>query len=50
MVQYIMGFLDKSYRADMTKDEAVELLKNAIALAMERDGSSGYWLLLAAPR
>lgn len=43
---YILGLIDDSYpkKSDMNlwdEDEAVEFVKNAIGLAMERDGSSG---------
>ncbi|EPX72429.1 20S proteasome component beta 1 Pre3 [Schizosaccharomyces octosporus yFS286] len=38
---FIYGFCDANFKENMTKDEAVEFLKFAVALAMERDGSSG---------
>lgn len=38
---FIYGFCDANFRENMTQEEAVEFLKNAVALAMERDGSSG---------
>lgn len=39
--KYIMGFLDRNFQENMEKTEAIEFLMAAIALAMERDGSSG---------
>lgn len=38
---YIYGFCDTNFKTDMSEAEAVDFLKHAIALAMERDGSSG---------
>lgn len=38
---YIYGFCDTNYKEDMSEAEAIDFLKHAIALAMERDGSSG---------
>ena len=38
---YIYGFCDSNYREGMTKEECVNFVKNAVALAMARDGSSG---------
>lgn len=38
---YVMGYLDKNYKQGMTRQEAKEFLKNAVTLAMFRDGSSG---------
>lgn len=38
---FIWGYFDAHYKPNMTKDEAVNFLKSAIALACYRDGSSG---------
>jgi len=38
---YIYGYCDANYREGMEQDECVEFLRNAISLAMSRDGSSG---------
>merc|ERR1712216_1091073 len=38
---YIYGYCDANYREDMTRAECEEFVKNAVALAMSRDGSSG---------
>ncbi|KAK9819990.1 hypothetical protein WJX72_004861 [[Myrmecia] bisecta] len=38
---FLWGFLDSAYREDMTREETEELVTNALALAMARDGSSG---------
>jgi len=38
---YIYGYCDANYRKGMTKDECVEFTRNALSLAMSRDGSSG---------
>ena len=38
---YVMGYLDKNYKQGMTRQEAKDLLKNAVTLAIFRDGSSG---------
>ncbi|KAH8913675.1 proteasome-domain-containing protein, partial [Atractiella rhizophila] len=38
---YIYGFCDSTYREDFTKDQTVDFVRNALALAMARDGSSG---------
>lgn len=38
---YIYGYCDSNYREGMSRDECVEFLKNAVSLAMARDGSSG---------
>ncbi|KAJ2454551.1 Proteasome subunit beta type-1 [Coemansia sp. RSA 2336] len=38
---YIYGYCDKVFRPNMTKEECVEFVKNAIGLAITRDGSSG---------
>ena len=35
------GFLDANYREDMEKELCVELVKQCITLAINRDGSSG---------
>jgi len=38
---YIYGLVDETYRVGMTKTECKDFVKNAIAHAMARDGSSG---------
>jgi len=38
---YIYGYCDANFREDMSKEEGIEFVKNALALAMSRDGSSG---------
>ncbi|KAI8058548.1 proteasome subunit beta type-6 [Syncephalis plumigaleata] len=44
---YIYGYCDSAYRENMSRDECVEFTKNAVALAMARDGSSGGVIRLA---
>ncbi|XP_077366084.1 proteasome subunit beta type-6 isoform X2 [Festucalex cinctus] len=38
---YIYGFMDSNYKVGLNKEQCVELTAAALALAMERDGSSG---------
>jgi 20S proteasome subunit beta 1 len=38
---YIYGYCDSNYKSDMTKEEALTFVQNALSLAMARDGSSG---------
>ncbi|XP_078074033.1 proteasome subunit beta type-9-like [Mustelus asterias] len=38
---YIYGYVDAAYKAGMSKDECLQFVTNAIALAIGRDGSSG---------
>ena len=38
---YIFGYVDKNFKENMTKQEAVEFLKTAVTLAIHRDNSSG---------
>lgn len=38
---YIYGWVDEAYRPGMTRDECLEFVRNALAHAMARDGSSG---------
>ncbi|KAG0769266.1 hypothetical protein G6F57_000718 [Rhizopus arrhizus] len=38
---YIYGYCDAKYKDDMTREECEEFVKNSLALAMSRDGSSG---------
>ncbi|XP_076867671.1 proteasome subunit beta type-6-like [Brachyhypopomus gauderio] len=45
---YIYGFVDSNYRTGMTKEECLRFTAEALALAMERDGSSGGVARLAA--
>jgi len=44
---YIYGFCDSQYKEKMTRKECVEFVKNAVSLAMARDGSSGGIIRLA---
>ena len=45
---YICGYVDATYREGMTKDEYLQFTANALALAMEPDGSSGGVIRFAA--
>uniref|UniRef100_A0A4W4DTT7 Proteasome subunit beta n=1 Tax=Electrophorus electricus TaxID=8005 RepID=A0A4W4DTT7_ELEEL len=45
---YIYGFIDSNYRSGMSKEECLRFTAEALALAMERDGSSGGVARLAA--
>ncbi|XP_069775872.1 proteasome subunit beta type-6 isoform X3 [Narcine bancroftii] len=45
---YIYGYVDSTYKPGMTKEECLDFTSNAIALAMDRDGSSGGVIRLAA--
>lgn len=38
---YIYGFVDSTYKKDMTEDECVNFVLRAVTLALSRDGSSG---------
>ncbi|CAG8506698.1 11538_t:CDS:2, partial [Scutellospora calospora] len=38
---YIYGYCDSNFKKNMTKEEAVAFVKNAVTLALSRDGSSG---------
>jgi 20S proteasome subunit beta 1 len=38
---YAMGYLDANYRPNMSREECLEMVKNGVALAIARDGSSG---------
>ncbi|XP_042309089.1 proteasome subunit beta type-9 [Sceloporus undulatus] len=38
---YIYGYVDSAYKPGMDQEECLQFTKNAIALAMVRDGSSG---------
>lgn len=38
---YIYGFCDSKFKEGMKEEECVEFVKNALSLAMARDGSSG---------
>ncbi|RKP09084.1 proteasome subunit beta type-6 [Thamnocephalis sphaerospora] len=44
---YIYGYCDSAFRVGMSRDECVEFTKNAVSLAMARDGSSGGVIRLA---
>jgi len=45
---YIYGFMDSNYKPGMNKEQCLQLTASALALAMERDGSSGGVIRLAA--
>ncbi|TFJ98454.1 Proteasome subunit beta type-6 [Platysternon megacephalum] len=45
---YIYGFVDASYKPGMSQEECLSFTANALALAMDRDGSSGGVIRLAA--
>ena len=38
---YAMGYLDATYKPGMSKEECLEIVKNGVAMAIARDGSSG---------
>ena len=38
---YVFGYIDNNYKPNMTKHEARDFLRNAVALAMYRDNHSG---------
>lgn len=38
---FIWGLFDKNYRPGMSREEAIQFLKSAVAHACFRDGSSG---------
>ncbi|KAJ2785763.1 Proteasome subunit beta type-1 [Coemansia javaensis] len=44
---YIYGYCDKTFRPGMSKEECIQFVKNAVSLAMARDGSSGGVIRLA---
>ncbi|KAJ1647143.1 Proteasome subunit beta type-1 [Dispira simplex] len=44
---YIYGYCDANYKDNMNREEAIDFVKNAVALAMSRDGSSGGTIRLA---
>ncbi|KAJ3326286.1 Proteasome subunit beta type-1 [Boothiomyces sp. JEL0866] len=44
---FIYGYCDAHYRENMTREEAIQFVKNSISLAMSRDGSSGGTIRLA---
>ncbi|XP_072844065.2 proteasome subunit beta type-9 [Pogona vitticeps] len=44
---YIYGYVDAAYKPGMDREECRQFTKNAIALAMGRDGSSGGVIYLA---
>ncbi|MBN3306942.1 PSB6 protein, partial [Amia calva] len=45
---YIYGFIDSNYRPGMNREECLRFAAEALSLAMERDGSSGGVVRLAA--
>ncbi|KAK7476094.1 hypothetical protein BaRGS_00032648 [Batillaria attramentaria] len=45
---YLYGFVDAQYKEAMTKDECLQFVSNAVSLAINRDGSSGGIIRLAA--
>ncbi|KAF0979883.1 hypothetical protein FDP41_001036 [Naegleria fowleri] len=44
---YIYGYCDANFKKGMTKDECKQFVRNALSLAMARDGSSGGVVRLA---
>jgi len=38
---YVMGFCDKNWRSDFTREECEAFVRKTVSLAMTRDGSSG---------
>ncbi|CAH8477792.1 unnamed protein product [Heterobilharzia americana] len=44
---YIYGYFDQNFRKGMTKEECVDFVRNGVALAINRDGSSGGCIRLA---
>lgn len=44
---YIYGYCDAHWKDNMTRDEAIDFCRNAITLALSRDGSSGGTVRLA---
>merc|ERR1711991_51953 len=38
---YIYGWVDDNYKEGMTREECLDFVRNALSLAMARDGSSG---------
>ncbi|KAK4051269.1 Proteasome subunit beta type-1 [Microbotryomycetes sp. JL221] len=44
---YIYGYCDATFKEDWGRDETVEFVRNALALAMSRDGSSGGTIRMA---
>lgn len=44
---FIYGYCDATFKDNMTREECIQFVKNAISLAMSRDGSSGGTIRLA---
>jgi len=44
---YIYGFVDSAFKEKMSKQECIQFTKNAVTLAIQRDGSSGGVIRLA---
>ncbi|POY70769.1 putative Proteasome endopeptidase complex [Rhodotorula taiwanensis] len=44
---YVYGYCDATYREDSTKEETVDFVRDTLALAMSRDGSSGGTIRMA---
>ncbi|EPQ28336.1 uncharacterized protein PFL1_04163 [Pseudozyma flocculosa PF-1] len=44
---YIYGYCDSTWKAGWGKEQTIEFVKNALALAMRRDGSSGGTIRMA---
>ncbi|KAF4075234.1 hypothetical protein AMELA_G00232070 [Ameiurus melas] len=38
---YIYGYMDAKYKPDMSREECIQFVKNALALAIGRDNVSG---------
>lgn len=44
---YIYGYCDSTWKPGMSREETLEFVKNALSLAMRRDGSSGGTIRMA---
>ncbi|KAK0056447.1 proteasome subunit beta type-6 [Biomphalaria pfeifferi] len=45
---YLYGYVDAGYKPNMKKEDALQFIANAVSLAINRDGSSGGIIRLAA--
>merc|ERR1712004_862117 len=45
---FLYGYVDAHYKKDMSKEECIELAKTCVTLAINRDGSSGGCVRVAA--
>jgi len=44
---FIYGYCDATWKPDMSKEETMDFVRNALSLAMSRDGSSGGCIRMA---